>query len=167
MKEELIEIVNDRGEVLGVAPRSKVHGNPSLMHRVVHILVFNEKGQLLLQKRSLDKDVAPGCWDTSVGGHVDPGETLEEAARRELLEELGIAAEPEFIYSYTHSNEYETELVYTYYCVHEGPFEFNAEEIDSIEFWSVDEIKATMEGAVLSDNFKHEIATYLASEPLF
>jgi isopentenyl-diphosphate delta-isomerase type 1 len=166
MEEELIEIVNDRGDILGVVPRSEVHGNPSLMHRVVHVLVFNGKGQLLLQKRSMDKDVAPGRWDTSVGGHVDPGETLEDAAKRELLEELGVTGEPKFLYTYTHANEYETELVYTYYCVHEGPFEFNAEEIDAVRFWSVEEINAAMEGAVLSDNFKHEIATYLAGEPL-
>jgi isopentenyldiphosphate isomerase len=162
MDEELLEIVNERGEVLRIAPRSEIHGNPSLMHRVVHVLVFNRKGELLLQKRSMDKDVAPGRWDTSVGGHVDPGESLEEAAKRELQEELGFTAEPQFLYSYTHSNDYETEMVYTYYCVHEGPFAFNPAEIDFVRFWPLEEIRTTMEGPVLSDNFKHEITTYLA-----
>lgn len=163
MDDEILEVVNERGEVLGVAPRSEIHGNPSLMHRVVHVLVFNGRGELLLQKRSMQKDVAPGRWDTSVGGHVEPGETLREAARRELLEELGVTAEPQFLYSYTHSNAYETELVFTYGCVHEGPFEFNRDEIDGVRFWRLDEIEAAMEGAVLSDNFKHEITTYLGS----
>jgi isopentenyldiphosphate isomerase len=161
MAEEFIEIVDLEGNVLGIAPRSEAHGNPALMHRVVHVLVFNQKGELLLQKRSMTKDVAPGRWDTSVGGHVDPGETLEEAARRELREELGVEAEPRFLYSYVHSNDYETELVYTYWCVHEGPFGFNREEIDHVRFWPLAEIRTSMEGVVLSDNFKYEITTYL------
>jgi isopentenyldiphosphate isomerase len=163
MDEELIEIVDEVGNVLGVKPRSEVHGNPELLHRVVHVLVSNSSGELLLQKRSMDKDVAPGRWDTSVGGHVDPGETLEEAALRELHEELGIRGELRFLYSYTHSNPYETELVHTYHCLHEGPFSFNHEEIDHVRFWALEEIQSHMEGDALSDNFKHEITTYLGS----
>lgn len=161
MDEEILEIINERGEVVGVAPRSLIHGNPSLMHRVVHVLVFNKKGELLLQKRSMIKDVAPGRWDTSVGGHVEPGESLEEAAKRELLEELGVVAEPEFLYSYVHSNDYETELVFTYSCIHDGPFMFNRDEIDTVKFWRIEELKADMEGYALSENFKQEITTYL------
>lgn len=162
MDEELLEIVNDRGEIVGVAPRSEIHGNPALMHRVVHVLVFNGRGDLLLQKRSMKKDVAPGRWDTSVGGHVDPGETLEEAARREVAEELGIEAASEFLYSYVHTNPYETEVVHTFRCLHEGGFSFNREEIDGVRFWSIAEIMEHMDGETLSDNFKHEILTYLA-----
>jgi isopentenyldiphosphate isomerase len=161
MDDELIEIVDENGEVLGLAPRSKVHGNPSLRHRVVHVLVFNLKGELLLQKRSMSKDVAPGRWDTSVGGHVDPGESLMEAAARELKEELGLEAEPEFLYSYVHTNPYETEVVHTYALIHEGGFSFNREEIEEIRFWSLTEIMGQMEGEDLSDNFKHEISTFL------
>jgi isopentenyldiphosphate isomerase len=161
MDEELLEIVNERGEIIGVAPRSEIHGDPSLMHRVVHVLVFNRRGDLLLQKRSVKKDVAPGRWDTSVGGHVDPGETLEEAASREVFEELGIEAASEFLYSYVHTNPYETEMVHTFRCVHEGGFSFNTDEIDEVRFWSIPEIMEQMDGEALSDNFKHEILTYL------
>src|SRR3990172_7021722 len=89
--DETLEVVDKDGNVLGLAKRSEIHGNPSLVHRVVHVLVFNSKGDLLLQKRSMNKDVAPGTWDTSVGGHVNPGEDIPEAARREMKEELGIA----------------------------------------------------------------------------
>jgi len=112
--EEYLEVVNTKGEVIGYAPRSEVHGNPSLIHRVVHVLVFNKKGELLLQKRSQNKDVAPGKWDTSVGGHVGIGEDLFSSSRREMHEELGITEhEPEYLYAYTHSNPYESELVTT------------------------------------------------------
>jgi isopentenyldiphosphate isomerase len=160
MDEELLEVVDESGRVLALAPRSETHGNPALLHRVVHVLVFTGEGRLLLQKRSMKKDVAPGRWDTSVGGHVDPGESLEQAVRREMEEELGFNCEPEFLYSYTHSNPYETELVYTYHCVHDGEVSFNAEEIDQVRAWSMEEIEAHMEGDTLSDNFKHEITVY-------
>lgn len=160
--DELLEIVDTNGNVVGIAPRSVVHGNPSLIHRVVHVLVFDGKGRLLLQKRSMAKDVAPGRWDTSVGGHVDPGEEIVEAAGRELAEELGVEnKELKFLYSYMHSNSYETELVYTYSCVREDGFAFNKEEIDEIRFWDISEIKSTIGLGVLSDNFEHEFANYL------
>ena len=89
--DEILEVVDKNGNVLELAKRSEIHGNPSLLHRVVHILVFDGKGRILLQKRSLNKDVAPGKWDTSVGGHVNPGEDILDAAKREMKEELGIA----------------------------------------------------------------------------
>lgn len=160
--EELLEVVNEHGEVINTLPRSVIHGNPSLMHRVVHVLVFNENGDLLLQKRSKNKDVAPGKWDTSVGGHVDHGETIIEAVKREMEEELGITAcEPEFLYTYIHSNPYETELVYTYLCLHEDDVTFNKEEIDELRSWSIDSIFANFGTGIFSNNFEHEIKTYM------
>jgi isopentenyldiphosphate isomerase len=160
--EEYLEIVDYKGEVIGSAPRSEIHGKPSLMHRVVHILVLNKEGEILLQKRSRNKDVAPGRWDTSVGGHVGLGEDLLSASKREMLEELGISGfELEYLYSYTHSNEYETELVTTYRCFCEGGFYFDRHEIDEIRFWSPDEIRDFIGKEILSVNFEHEFVTYL------
>lgn len=160
--EERLEIVNYKGEVIGHASRSEIHGNPSMTHRVVHVLVFNSKGEILLQKRSQKKDVAPGKWDTSVGGHVAIGENLICSSRREMYEELGVEGhEPEYLYSYTHSNVYETELVTTYRCLIEENFSFAREEIDEIRFWNFDEIRGVMGRGILSDNFEHEFITYL------
>jgi isopentenyldiphosphate isomerase len=161
--EEFLEVVNHKGEVINILPRTTIHGNPSLIHRVVHVLVFNSRGELLLQKRSMDKDVAPGKWDTSVGGHLNPGEDPLSGARRETEEELGITIEePEFLYTYIHTNSYETELVYTYSSFYEGsPIRFNAGEIDEIKFWSIEEINEHMGKSVLSDNFEQEILNYI------
>jgi isopentenyldiphosphate isomerase len=160
--EEHLDIVNYKGEVMGRALRSEVHGNPSMVHKVVHVLVFNRQGDILLQKRSKNKDVAPGRWDTSVGGHVGTGEDLISSSKREMHEELGIAGhEPEYLYSYIHSNTYETELVTTYRCIHEGQFSFNREEIDEIKFWKVAEIIEATGKKILSDNFEHEFMTYI------
>ena len=163
MQEEILEIVDREGKTLGLAPRSEIHGNPSLLHKVVHVLVFNENGELLLQKRSMNKDVAPGKWDTSVGGHISVNEDLIEAAKREMEEELGIISENiKHLYSYIHSNHYESELVYTHSCMHNGPFSFNQEEIDEVKFWNLEDIRNVMGQGILSDNFESEIIKYLA-----
>ncbi len=160
--EEQLEVINERGEAVRLALRSEVHGNPSLMHRVVHVLVFNEEGLLLLQKRSLNKDVAPGKWDTSVGGHVGIGEELAFSARREMEEELGISGcEVERLYSYVHSNPYETEHVTTYRCIYSGDIRHSREEIDELRFWSMNEISDTMGMQVFSNNFEDEFKRYL------
>ena len=160
---EHLEVVDERGKVIGYAPRSVVHGNPSLIHRVVHVLVFNKKESILLQKRSQNKDVAPGKWDTSVGGHVGIGEDLSFSLRREMHEELGIGeCEPEYLYSYIHSNQYETELVTTYRCKYNGDISFNKDEIEEIQFWSFDEIRQAIGKEILSDNFENEFNTYLS-----
>ncbi|RMG69417.1 MAG: NUDIX domain-containing protein [Nitrospirae bacterium] len=160
--DEILEIVNEEGQIIGSAPRSEIHGNNRLLHRVVHLLVVNRRGDILLQKRAMTKDVAPGRWDTSVGGHIGKGESIEEALRRETAEELGF--EPEgvrFLYKYIHSNPYESELVYTHECCHEGPFNFDPEEIDEVRFWSIDEIRAALGKGVLSDNFEEEFQRFI------
>ena len=161
--EEYLEIVNDKHEVIGIQLRSKIHGNPDLMHRVVHVLVINSDGQILLQKRSQSKDVAPGRWDTSVGGHVGVGEDLLLSSKREMHEELGITGpEPEYLYTYIHTNAYETEFVTTYRCRCDEGFVFNRDEIDEIRFWNFDEIRETIGEKILSDNFENEFRNYLA-----
>jgi isopentenyldiphosphate isomerase len=154
---ELLDVVTSDGKTIKVLPRSEIHGNPSLIHKVVHVMVIDGKGGLILQKRAMSKSVAPGKWDTSVGGHVNSGETIEEALTREMEEELGITPEkPEFLYSYIHSNPYETELVYTYMCLYDGSISFNKNEIDDVRLWSSDEINKNIGKNILSDNFEHE-----------
>jgi len=161
--DEYLEIVNEKGEIIGSAQRSEIHGNPSLLHKVVHVLVFNMEGNLLLQRRSQNKDVAPGKWDTSVGGHVETGEDLLGSCKREMLEELGIAGfEPEYLYSYIHRNNYESELVSTYRCVYNGRIAYNMAEIDEIRFWKIQEIKEAIGQKIFSDNFEDEFRNYLS-----
>lgn len=160
-EKEMIEVVSADGAVIGAAPRKRVHGNNQWLHRVVHVLVFDLRRRLLLQKRSLNKRVAPGKWDTSVGGHVDCGETLISAAVREMREELGICPEPpKLIYQYIHSNDFESELVSTYICRHDGKIIHNPEEIDAVRFWEMADIEAHLGSGVFSDNFEDELQRY-------
>lgn len=162
MNKEILEIVNAKGVVLDQAPRDVIHGDNSLLHRVVHVVVRNGAGDILLQKRSANKDVAPGRWDTSVGGHMARGETILEALQREAKEEIGVACKSAvFMYTYIHRNAYESELVYTYECIQEGPFTLNKEEIDEIRFWSLVKIKNSLGKGILSDNFEDEFERIL------
>jgi isopentenyldiphosphate isomerase len=159
--DEILEVVDNSGQVRGLARRSEIHGNPSLIHRVIHILIFDKRGRLLLQKRSMSKDVAPGKWDTSVGGHVNPGENTLEAAKREMREELGISdCELFYKYSYLFTNHFESELVSTYSCEYHGNFLFNKEEIEEIAFWDMKTISANLGRNLFSGHFEKEIRTY-------
>lgn len=87
--DEVFDVVNEENEVIAQATRSEVHAK-DLVHRAVHVLITDEKGQYLLQQRSAQKDKEPGKWGSSAAGHLDAGEDYEGAARRELEEELGI-----------------------------------------------------------------------------
>ncbi len=160
-EKEILEVVDTHGCVVGAAPRQCVHGNNRLLHRVVHVLVFDKENRLLLQKRSLKKRVAPGRWDTSVGGHVDCGESIEAATYREMEEELGIRPSSlKFAYQYIHSNDFESELVFTCTCQYDGRIVFNPEEIDAVRFWNMKEIEESLGKSVLSDNFEDEFRRY-------
>ncbi len=143
--------------VIGRALRSEVHGNPEMIHRVVHVLVFNGSGELFLQKRSREKDLLPGKWDSSVGGHVNAGEGYDEAARREMKEELGIESVPlEFLYRYLHRNEYESEFVSTYRCHWDGPMILHPQEIDEGRYWPLEEVRESPRD-LFTPNFMDEL----------
>lgn len=112
--EEFFEIVDEQGRVVGRAPRSVCHRTPSLLHRAAHVVVTDGQGRIYLQKRSAAKDIQPGKWDTSVGGHVGAGEDHEAGARREMLEELGLDGELRFLHRYLWRTPCESELVETW-----------------------------------------------------
>lgn len=163
MAEELFPLVDEGGALIGSVRRSVAHGDPSQIHPVVHCLVTNDRGELLLQLRGPHKDVQPGKWDTSVGGHVVLGESVEQALWRELREEVGLhaaAVELRFLYRYLNRSPIETELVYTYTCRHNGPFVRQASEIDELRFWSLRELEAAVGTGVLTPNFEHELALF-------
>jgi len=157
--EEWFDIVTEKGEVKGRAPRSAVHGNPQLLHPVVHLHIFNKNGQLYLQKRALTKEVQPGKWDTSVGGHIHSGEDVNTALHRETMEELGIrVADSQSLYSYVMRNEFESELVYTFRMVSNGPFKINHDEIIFGKFWRIKDIKNNLGKELFTPNFEQEFA---------
>lgn len=165
MPEEYLTQVTDADAVIGPVARSRAHGDPSLIHRSVHVLVIGTDGKLLLQKRSLRKDTQPGKWDTSVGGHVGFGQSYEEAARREALEELGLDLDGEltFLYPSRIRNAVESENIHTFLRVSAGPFRPEPGEIDELRFWTRSEIAAALGQGIFTPNFEEEFALFLAS----
>ena len=87
--EEIFDVVDSTDQVIGKAPRSQVH-SIHLLHRAVHVLLFDSSGALVVQKRSATKDTYPGCYDSSASGHLNAGEDYDAAAARETQEELGV-----------------------------------------------------------------------------
>ena len=156
--EEIFPIVDEDGNVIGSATRGECHSGSMLLHPVVHLHVFNSKGDIYLQKRPEWKDIQPGKWDTAVGGHVDYGETPEEALCREVREELGIADfHSEFVDKYVFQSKRERELVYVSRTTYDGEIRPSTEELDGGRFWTMQEIREAMEKTgVLTPNFESE-----------
>jgi isopentenyldiphosphate isomerase len=131
MSEEIFDVCNERDEIIGQKTRQEVH-QLGLRHRAVHVLVFNSRGEVFLQKRSMAKDCFPGKWDSSASGHLDCGEDYDACALRELREELGWEATsaPERLFKIDACAATGQEFVWTYRCQAEGPFVLQAEEIE-------------------------------------
>ena len=156
---EWFEVVNDCNETVGLALRAVCHGNPELIHKTAHVAVFSPDGRLLLQKRSAEKDIQPGKWDTAVGGHVAVGETYLEAARRETLEELGLRDCPEltFLFDARIRNEVESENVQVFRAESNGPFAPPPDEITELRFWSGAGCRRAIGEGVFTPNLEAEL----------
>jgi isopentenyldiphosphate isomerase len=159
---EMFPIVDEDGNTIGTAPRQVCHdGKSFLLHPVVHLHVFNTKGELYLQKRSASKDIQPGKWDTSVGGHVCPGESHQDAVLREAAEELGLSdIIPVFQKRYIWKSNRERELVHSYTIATDQLPVVNKDEIDEGKYWSIEEISAFLGKGIFTPNFEHEFGIF-------
>lgn len=143
--EEWFDVVNERDEVVRRATRREVHAT-GLWHRAVHILVFDGSGRVLLQRRSMLKDLSPGLWDSSCSGHLDAGEDYDAAAIRELAEEIGIRVEagrpPARWFRVEACAETGWEFVWIYRLAHSGPIVLDPDEIQYAEWVTPAEVSA-------------------------
>lgn len=139
--EEVVAIVDAENRVVGKAQRSEMR-RQNLPHRATYILVFNQKGQIFVQKRTQSKDIYPGYFDVAAGGVVLSGETYEASAQRELREELGVTAKLEFLFDRYFEDGRNKVWGRVYRCRHEGPFVLQETEVESGAFMTPDEILA-------------------------
>lgn len=154
--EEMFPVVNEDGVITGAATRGECHNGSKLLHPVVHLHVMNSAGELYLQKRPEWKDIQPGKWDTACGGHVDLGESVEMALKREVREELCIEDfVAERLEHYVFESDREKELVFVHKTVYDGDV-CPSDELDGGRFWSFDEIRQNIGKGVFTPNFESE-----------
>ena len=161
--EEMFPIVDEQGNIISAATRGECHNGSKLLHNgskllhpVVHLHVFNSKGEIYLQKRPDWKDIQPGKWDTAVGGHVDLGESVEIALKREVEEELRITDfTPELLTTYVFESDREKELVFAHKTVYDGEIK-PSDELDGGRFWPMNELRENLGKGVFTPNFESE-----------
>jgi len=138
---EYLDIVDEKDRTIGKDTRENIH-KKNLIHRGVHVFVLNNKGEILVQKRARDKDYLPGFYDASVGGQVLSGESYEQAAEREIKEELGLNfTNLKKVSDYHSYSERQKENRRLFIVKAEGPFKIDKTEIESVKFWLPDQIQ--------------------------
>ena len=164
-QQEIFPLVDEEGTVVGSATRGECHSGSKLLHPVVHLHVFNSRGEVYLQRRPDWKDIQPGKWDTAVGGHIDYGENPDDALRREVREELGIVDfTPVSMGKYVFESKKERELVYVHRTVYDGTISPSADELAGGRFWTIDEIRAAIGKEVFTPNFESEFSRFFIKE---
>ncbi|HLD49353.1 MAG TPA: NUDIX domain-containing protein [archaeon] len=138
---EFLDIVDDNDEVLGNAPKQEIY-EKLLTHRIVHILIFNNKGEMALQLQGRNKKFCPLHWSTAVGGHVQAGESYEQAAIRECEEELGKRVKPIFAFKDVfRAGQGIKKFLVTFTSDYNGPFNPNEKEVENVEFFTMQKIR--------------------------
>lgn len=146
--EEFVVLVNPADEVLGLMEKQQAHVN-GLLHRAFSVFVFNDKGEMLLQKRAAGKYHSPNQWTNAVCSHPRENESYKQGAERRLFEELGIQADLiekfNFIYKAdVGKNLWEHELDYVFTTIYNGDFHLNEDEVSEIRFISMQDLDIEM-----------------------
>lgn len=161
--DELLPMVDEQGNVIGKMTRGKAHDGSKILHPVVHLHVFNSKGELFLQHRPHWKFIQPDRWDTATGGHIGYGESINEALQREVEEELGIKLfSPELICKYAYESKQERELIYVFRTVYDGEISPSETELDGGRFFSAEEILQLIGKDTFTPNFEYEYVNVIA-----
>jgi 16S rRNA (adenine1518-N6/adenine1519-N6)-dimethyltransferase len=141
---EQVDIVDSNDKVIGKCDIDDVYKHNHL-HRVVLIFVFNKKGEMFLQLRSITKSYCPGYWTAAVGGRVQSGEEYIDAAIRECKEEIGVSitkSDLTFIGKETFGDDkIVSHFVNSFKMIHDGPFEINDKDVDRVESFSLKDIQ--------------------------
>lgn len=143
MSEEM-DVVNDANQIVGKATQDEIYAQ-KLTHRIVHVFVINTKGEVYFQKRSEKKSYLPGFYCTSAGGHVHSGESYEQAAKRELVEELGLQVPIKKVHELIFAEAGLKRFIELFVACADGGINFADGEVASGEFLSLDKAQKLIE----------------------
>src|SRR5438552_1500899 len=148
MEEEVI-LVNEQDEKTGIMEKLEAH-RKGILHRAFSIFIFNNKNEMLLQQRAVNKYHSGGLWTNACCSHPRPGEETEAAAARRLKEELGIETPLEKIFNFTYKASFENGLTeYEFYHVFAGVYNneinFNTHEVQEVCFCSMADIESALQ----------------------
>jgi isopentenyldiphosphate isomerase len=142
--EEVGILVDEGDDVVGTAPRSDIRAG-NLLHRGVAIIVRNPAGEIYVHRRTPTKDVFPGMYDMVVGGMVAASESYEEAARRELAEELGVdEIELTLVLKHRYQGDRNNAWISLYEVVWDGPIRHQEAEISWGAYMAEEEVAARL-----------------------
>lgn len=161
---EMFPLILEDGTVVGSATRRYCHSGSKALHPVVHLHIFDSRGRLYLQRRSMTKDIAPGLWDTSVGGHVDYGEDLLTAVCREAREEVGLEVQPDVLrplFQYIWESERERELVTAFGLIWDGELHPDHQEVDEGRFFELEDLRSFVGKGFLTQQFEQQELQHL------
>lgn len=170
MAEEQVVLVDEQDVELGVAPKAGIHTRRTLLHRAFSVFLFNQKGEVLVQRRALSKKTWPGIWSNSCCGHPAPGETYEDAIERRVGQELGCRVQgiekvSDYRYRFEHKGVVENELCPVYRGVVSDPIKADASEVEEWKWmrWNdfLDEL-ITDQDNVWSPWCKEEVGLFTA-----
>ena len=137
----MITLVNESDEVIGEGELKDVH-RAGKLHRAIHILLQDQEGNIFCRQRAISKTLYPGWWSTSVGAHVESGESYEECARRMLQDMLGIEAALRPLGKIRIHDETENEICMVFSAISEEKLAYNLRHIEGGRFLSHDEVEA-------------------------
>ncbi|ROI07579.1 isopentenyl-diphosphate Delta-isomerase [Kaistella haifensis] len=146
--EEQVVVVSENDEILGLMEKMNAHEN-GILHRAFSVFLFNDKGEMLLQKRASGKYHSPNQWTNAVCSHPKIDETYLEGAQRRLNEELGITADLTEKFSFIYKadvgqNLWEHELDHVFTGNYEGNFALNEEEVSEVRYISMQQLDEEM-----------------------
>lgn len=146
--EEFVILVNEKDQEIGLEEKLSAH-QKGLLHRAFSILIFNSKGELLLQQRAAHKYHSPLLWTNTCCSHPRKGESLSEAANRRLMEEMGMSTELKSIFHFIYYAKLENDLIeheldHVLVGYSDEEPKINSEEVEAYKWQKISDIQDEM-----------------------